>query len=178
MLSTGTAGADRNDFVFVCPNFHGTNLGQLSLYLIVRISGLIFVFLLLSVGAFSQGQTRTKKQVSTKYYANGNVKSVAETWTTLPRYVDPMNFYKKTKVFVVEYDSITKGKQKEWTRIFKIGKDGKPCHELFYEEITYDQYGNRINYQCSRCDKRKAKYKHYKDGKVEFIQVVKHRKRQ
>lgn len=89
-----------------------------------------------------------------------------------------MNFYKKTKVSVVEYDSLLTNKVKEWTRIFKIGKDGKPCHEIFYEEITYDQFGNRVTYSRTRCDKRRAKYKKYKDGKVDFIQVVKHRKRQ
>ena len=143
----------------------------------VRISGLILLCSLLTFEAFGQGQTRTKKQTNTNYYLNGNVKSVAETWTTLPKYIDPMNYYKRTKIFVIEYDSITKAKVKEWTRIFKIGKDGKPCHEILYEEITYDKFGNRVAFQRTRCDKRKAKYKQYKDGKVEFIQVVKHRKR-
>lgn len=139
---------------------------------------LTFGMFLACIALYGQGQTRTTKQIAKNYYVNGNLKSVSETWTTLPRYIDPMNFYKKTKVFVMEYDSLSKQKVKEWTRIFKIGKDGKPCHEIFYEEITYDQYGNRVTYMKSRCDKRKAKYKQYKDGKVDYIQVVKHRKRQ
>jgi hypothetical protein len=132
----------------------------------------------LNLALHSQGQTRTTKQITKKFYGNGNVKSIAETSTTLPKYIDPLNFYKKTKVVVVEYDSVSTNKIKEWTRIFKIGKDGKPCHEIFYEEITYDKFGNRVSYMKSRCDKRKAKYKQYKNGKVDFIQVVKRRKRQ
>src|SRR5688572_20284171 len=110
---------------------------------------ILVLFLLLNSVLFGQGQTRTRKEVSKKYYVNGNVKSVAETYTTLPKYIDPMNFYKKTKVVVVEFDSLTTQKKKEWTRIFKIGKDGKPCHEIFYEEINYDQFGNRTSYQRS-----------------------------
>lgn len=132
----------------------------------------------LNIALLSQGQTRTSRKVTKNFYGNGNVKSISETSTTLPKYIDPMNFYKKTKMVVTEFDSITTLKVKEWTRIFKIGKDGKPCHEIFYEEIVFDQYGNRVTYMKSRCDKRKSKYKQYKNGKVDFIQVVKRRKRQ
>jgi len=144
----------------------------------VRPLILLSFLTLLNISLFGQGQTRTTKQTTKKYYVNGNLKSIAETHTTLPKYIDPLNFYKKTKVCVIEYDSLTTHKVKEWTRITKFGKDGKPCHEIFYEEINYDQFGNRVNYARSRCDKRKAKYKQYKNGKVDFVQVVKHRKRQ
>ncbi len=132
----------------------------------------------LNIALFGQGQTRTTKKITRNFYGNGNVKSIAETSTTLPLYIDPLNFYKKTKVCVIEFDSVSTNRTKEWTRIFKIGKDGKPCHEIFYEEITYDKFGNRISYMKSRCDKRKSKYKQYKNGQVDFIQVVKRRKRQ
>jgi hypothetical protein len=144
----------------------------------VRALLLIIGILALNFSLYGQGQTRTTKKISKNFYGNGQVKSVSETWTTLPKYIDPMNFYKKTKVFVTEFDSLTHRKVKEWTRVFKIGKDGKPCHEIFYEEITYDAFGNRVTYMKSRCDKRKSKYKQYKNGKVDFVQVVKHRKRQ
>jgi hypothetical protein len=150
---------------------------ELSLTFVVRLLILFSILIIVNLPVFGQGQTRTKKVVSKKYFINGNLKSISETHTTLPKYIDPLNFYKKTKVYVIEYDSLTTHKVKEWTRIMKIGKDGKPCHEILYEEINYDQFGNRISYARSRCDKQKAKYKKYKNGKVDFVQIVKHRKR-
>lgn len=102
---------------------------------------------------------------------------MTETWTTLPKFIDPMNFYRKTKVNVIEYDSLTTLKKKEWTRVTKIGKDGKPCHELFYQEINYDSTGQRLNYTSSKCDKRRFVFKEYKDGKLVFTRIQKRRKR-
>ena len=105
------------------------------------------------------------------------MKSITETRTTLPKYIDPLNFYKKTKVIVTEYDSLTSNKTKEWTRITKIGKDGKPCYEIYYEEIQYDSTGHRVIYMMSRCDKKKAIFKEYKNGKLVFTRINKRRKR-
>jgi hypothetical protein len=140
---------------------------------------LIFICLLLSLSAklSAQGQTRTKRDVSKQYFSNGHLKSVTETRTTLPRYIDPLNFYKKTKVIVTEYDSLSTHKTRQWTRITKIGKDGKPCYEIYFEEIRYDASGNRMTYQSNRCDKRRSTFKQYNDGKLEFIRIQKRRKR-
>lgn len=125
----------------------------------------------------SQGQTRTRKQVTKQYYLNGNLKSITAVSTTLPRYIDPMNFYKKTKVEVTEFDSLSKSMTRQFTRITKIGKDGKPCYEIFYEETIYDKFGNKKTYLRSRCDKQRSKFIQYKEGRVEFIQIHKRRKR-
>lgn len=125
----------------------------------------------------SQGQTRTRKQVTKQYYLNGNLKSITAVSTTLPRYIDPMNFYKKTKVEVTEFDSLSKNMTRQFTRITKIGKDGKPCYEIFYEETIYDKFGNKKTYLRSRCDKQRSKFIQYKEGRVEFIQIHKRRKR-
>src|ERR1051325_5936665 len=88
------------------PNSH------LSLTLNVRPLLLTFGMLIACIALHGQGQTRTTKQMARNYYVNGNLKSVSETWTTIPRYIDPMNFYKKTKVYVMEYDSLSKQKVK------------------------------------------------------------------
>lgn len=127
--------------------------------------------------SWSQGQTRTKTQVTKQYYLNGNLKSITAVSTTLPRYIDPMNFYKKTKVEVTEFDSLSKNMTRQFTRITKIGKDGKPCYEIFYEETIYDKFGNKKTYLRSRCDKQRSKFVQYKEGHVEFIQIHKRRKR-
>lgn len=137
---------------------------------------LCMFFVMLSPFIYGQGQTRTKKQVSRQYFINGNLKSITETRTTLPKYIDPLNFYKKTKVIVTEYDSITMKKLREWTRVTKIGKDGKPCYEIFYEEINYDSAGNRVTYTMSKCDKRRFIFKEYKNGKLTFTRIQKRRK--
>lgn len=139
----------------------------------------ILVILLFFVPAqlLSQGQTRTRKQVTKQYYLNGNLKSITAVSTTLPRYIDPMNFYKKTKVEVTEFDSLSKSMTRQFTRITKIGKDGKPCYEIFYEETIYDKFGNKKTYLRSRCDKQRSKFIQYKEGRVEFIQIHKRRKR-
>lgn len=139
----------------------------------------ILVILLFFVPAqlLSQGQTRTRKQVTKQYYLNGNLKSITAVSTTLPRYIDPMNFYKKTKVEVTEFDSLSKNMTRQFTRITKIGKDGKPCYEIFYEETIYDKFGNKKTYLRSRCDKQRSKFIQYKEGRVEFIQIHKRRKR-
>lgn len=125
----------------------------------------------------SQGQTRTRKQVTKQYYLNGNLKSITAVSTTLPRYIDPMNFYKKTKVEVTEFDSLSKNMTRQFIRITKIGKDGKPCYEIYYEETIYDKFGNKKTYLKSRCDKQRSKFIQYKEGRVEFIQIHKRRKR-
>lgn len=139
----------------------------------------LITILLLMVPAVlcGQGQTRTKTQVTKQYYLNGNLKSITAVSTTLPRYIDPMNFYKKTKVEVTEFDSLSKNMTRQFTRITKIGKDGKPCYEIFYEETVYDKFGNKKTYLRSRCDKQRSKFVQYKEGHVEFIQIHKRRKR-
>lgn len=138
---------------------------------------LLILSFLVPAHLWSQGQTRTKTQVTKQYYLNGNLKSITAVSTTLPRYIDPMNFYKKTKVVVTEFDSISKGMTRQFTRITKIGKDGKPCYEIFYEETVYDKFGNKKTYLKSRCDKQRSKFIQYKEGHVEFIQIHKRRKR-
>lgn len=138
---------------------------------------LCIFFQMLSLFVYGQGQTRTKKQITRQYFGNGNVKSITETRTTLPKFIDPLNFYKKTKVIVTEYDSLTAKKSREWTRITKIGKDGKPCYEIFYEEINYDSTGRRVTYTLSKCDKKRAIFKEYKNGKLVFTRIQKRRKR-
>lgn len=150
---------------------------ELSLTLSVRSLILCFLAMSFSIFVNGQGQTRTKKQITKQYFVNGNLRSITETRTTLPRYIDPMNFYKKTKVVVTEYDSVTTKKTREWTRVTKIGKDGKPCYEIYYEEIKYDSLGNRVTYNMSRCDKKKSCFKEYKNGKLVFTRIQKRRKR-
>lgn len=144
----------------------------------MRAIFIIFFLFALIAQANAQGQTRTKKQVVKAYFANGKLKSVTTTHTTLPKFIDPMNYYRKTKVNIMEYDSLTAIKTREVTRITKIGKDGNPCFELFFEEIKYDEFGHRSTYAMSRCDKKKFVFKQYADGKLVFTRINKRRKRQ
>jgi len=143
----------------------------------VRQLILLLLFLILTAPLFSQGQTRTKKQVVKQYFLNGRIKSITETRTTLPKYIDPLNFYKKTKVIVTEYDSLSNKKSRQLTRVTKLGRDGKPCYEIFFEEIKYDSNGERVTYNMSKCDKRKTMFKEYKGGKLVFTRIQKRRKR-
>jgi hypothetical protein len=138
---------------------------------------LLIVVLLLPTFSFSQGQTRTKKQITKQYYTDGNLKSVTTVSTTLPKYIDPANFYKKTKVEVTEFDSISHVIKRKFKRVTKIGNDGKPCYELLFEETVYDQFGNKQTYVRTRCDKQRSKFIQYKGGQVEFIRIQKRRKR-
>ncbi len=79
---------------------------------------------------------------------------------------------------MTEYDSVLTRKTREYTRITKLGRDGKPCYEILYEEVNYDSAGNRVNYTKSHCDRRKAIFKEYKAGKLVFTRINKRRKRQ
>lgn len=137
----------------------------------------ILLSLLFSLQGYSQGQTRTKKVTNKLFYKNGNIKSVAVTRTTLPKYMDPMNFYRKISVKVTEYDSLDRHKTREYSRTTKIGNDGTPCYEIYFEEIVYDTFGHRISYTMTKCDKRKSVFKEYSQGKLVFTRISKRRRR-
>lgn len=117
-----------------------------------------------------------KKTINKEYYTNGNIKAVTTVRVTVPRNIDPFNFYKKTRTERTEFDSISGRKTKETVRTTMVGNSGRRCYEVYYKQIDYDASGNRIRFQKSSCDKSKSKIKEYENGKLTFIRIQKRRR--
>lgn len=117
-----------------------------------------------------------RQTVNKEYYTNGKLKAITKTRVTVPRNIDPFNFYKKTRIERHEFDSISGNLRKETVRTTMVGHSGKRCYEVYYKQIDYDDSGNRIKFQKSSCDKSKTKIKEYENGKITFIRIQKRRR--
>lgn len=133
---------------------------------ILAIVFLIFVFPL-----------HAKRTIKKEYYANGKLKAVTKVRVTVPRNIDPFNFYKKTRIERGEYDSISGRISKATVKITMVGHSGKRCYEVYYKQIDYDSEGNRIKFEKSRCDKSKSKIIDYENGKKSFVRIQKRRRK-
>ncbi|HLG03312.1 MAG TPA: hypothetical protein VI731_06930 [Bacteroidia bacterium] len=116
------------------------------------------------------------KTIQKEFFLNGNVKSITVTTVTMPKRVDLFSFYKKTKISRIDFDSLTGYKLRETCRITKAGHSDRHCYELYFREVEYDQYGNRVRYQEFFCDKGKGKVKEYRDGELVKVIVQKRRR--
>lgn len=139
----------------------------------MEIRANVWLALLTLFFAFSAHASKT---ISKEYYANGKLKSVTKTRVTVPRNIDPFNFYKRTKTERVDFDSATGRRIRETTKITMVGNSGRRCYEVYLRQIDYDLAGNRVRFEKSKCDKSKSKVKEYQNGKVAFIRKQKRRR--
>src|ERR1044072_7109204 len=110
-----------------------------------------------------------KHFVTKEFYANGKLKSITKTKVQYPRNIDLFNFYKKTTVTRIEYDSVSTNKINLSRRITKVGVGGKHCYEYFYRRIDYDARGKRVRFEKTHCDKNRNKYIVYVNEKKDLI---------
>jgi hypothetical protein len=137
-------------------------------------SSKFFVLFLFFLGIVSP--LLATKTVSKEYFLNGRIKAITIVVITMPRNIDLFNFYKKTKVSRTEFDSLTSRKVRETVRITKLGHGGKPCYEIYFKQIDYDENGKRTRFQEFTCDKKKTKVKEYSDGEVIHVRIQKRRR--
>ncbi|HTL81061.1 MAG TPA: hypothetical protein VL651_05125 [Bacteroidia bacterium] len=122
-------------------------------------------------------QSRTHRTVTVVKAGNGVIKSRTVTKVTTNFYVDLFNYYKKTTVRTMMFDSIT-GKKVSYTkRITRNGMGGHHCYEMYCHVILFDTKGKKTRDEETWCDKGARKLREYEHGKCVFETVERKRRK-
>jgi hypothetical protein len=135
---------------------------------------LFFLLTLFLSSALWAGKTRS---IDKLFFVNGNVRALIITETIIPWHSDFYSYYKETRVFRTEFDSLTGRRVKETVRYTKLGRGGRHCYEILYKETRYDLAGNKTHFEKQKCDKYKSKTIEYTGGKKTSVIIHKPRRR-
>ncbi|GAB4134401.1 MAG: hypothetical protein Fur0041_07640 [Bacteroidia bacterium] len=137
---------------------------------------LLFTVIVCLLFTVCQAQGRVTKKLVKEYYADGSVKSVKKIKERRNINVDPYNYYKKTRVEITLFDSLSGVKYYHSLKITIIGEPSSHhCIQKLERKTYYDSKGRKMKEEVMKCDEGYRKLVIYNKGRKSFISINKRR---